>query len=333
MFRRNRTTPEVDRVLLRYLQLRVAELERAAEADLEGERRSAIRGAVGQMVAWLLLFVGYAIALGLASASVLNEALANPGLLVDRLRTVLRIAGETSVAVPDPIRGVLLSATSALILLIFRSASFNLRSDIGGALFMGLLVVSLAGLSSAAASGILGVLVALPGFVAAIAIGYELVETLKRLSTQWTEAEPRPKTRLLDWLAAVAKAIHPRRSLVVSVLFAGLPWLFVAMIGGSILTEGGPLWWPSRLSMYGLAVWSVWALLVTPPVVRVALWSIVPWSALVALQLAIGVVAVIFAFGVVLLLHLNIVLAVLRSSPSDERESGSRPREPAPQPT
>src|ERR1700730_6210701 len=332
LFRRDRTSSEVDRILLRYLELRVAELEQAAAAELESKRQSATRTAVGQMITWLLLFVAYSVALGLASASILNETLYNPALLTDRLRTVLRYAGETSGAVPDPIRGILLAAPSALALLIFRSASFNVPSDIGGALFVGLTVVSLVGLSSAALSGALGLLVALPGVVAAIAVVYELLVTLQRLSRQSEPAEPATGKRVLDWLATVSDSIHPRRTPFMSVLFAGLPLLFVLFVLGSYFTKGGPLWWPSRLSMYGLGAWSLWGCLVTPRVARIALWSTVPWGGLVRLQLAISDAAVIFGLAVGLVLYFNAVLAVLRAPAPTDRPVDALPEKPALQP-
>jgi hypothetical protein len=320
-------------MLLRYLELRVAELEQAAVDQSENERRSATRSAVGQMITWLLLFVGYALTVGLVSASVLNAALLDPGQLANRVRAVLRYAGEAAGAVPDPIRGIVVSMISAIALLIFRSASFNVRSDIGGALFVGLTVFSLAGLSGAASSGTLGLLVALPGFVAAIVIVHELVETLRRLTGQWEQAEPTTPRWLFDRFAAIRESSHPRRHALLPFLFAGLPWLCVLLIAGSYVTKGGPLWWPSRLSMYGLGAWSLWGCLATPRVARIALWSIVPWAGLVGLQFSDSAVAVIFALAVVLLLYANVVLAVLRLPGLTDPEPQRQHEEPAVEPT
>jgi hypothetical protein len=311
----------------------VAELEQAVRAESENKRQSATRIAVGQMVTWLLLFVGYALALGLISASVLNAALLDPGQLANRLRTVLTYAGETGGAVPDPIRGIVVSMASALALLIFRSASFNVRSDIGGALFVGLTVVSLAALSSAAYSGTLGLLVALPGFVAAVVIVHELVETLRRLSGKWKQAEPPPGRWLWDRFAALSAFVNPRRHSLLAFLFAVLPLLFVLFIAGSYVTKGGPLWWPSRLSMYGLGAWSLWGCLATPRAARIALWSAIPWAGLVALQFSDSAVAVIFALAVIPLLYFNVVLAVLRSPPPEDEPDQGQHKEPALQPT
>src|SRR5205807_9238490 len=140
----------------------------------------------------------------------------------------------------------------------------------------------------------------------AIAVVYELVVTLQRLSRQ---SEPATGKRVLDWLAAISDSIHPRRHPVTSVVFAGLPLLFVLFVLGSYFTKGGPLWWPSRLSMYGLGIWSLWGCLVTPRVARIALWSTVPWGGLVGLQLAISVAAVLFGLARVLVLYVNVLPA------------------------
>jgi len=108
-----------------------------------------------------------------------------------------------------------------------------------------------------------------------------------------------------------------------SVLFVGLPLLFVLFVLGSYFTKGGPLWWPSRLSMYGLGAWSLWGCLVTPRVARIALWSAVPWGGLVGLQLSISDAAVFFGLAVLLVLYFTAVLAALRSPrPADRRADG-----------
>lgn len=328
-------------MLLRYLELRVAELEQAAAEEVDSKRSRAARTAVGQMITWLLLFVGYALVLGLLSASILNQALLQPEELGHRLRAVQQYAGATGGAVPEPLRGLALAATSAFALFIFRSASFNVRSDVGGALFVGLTVLSLAGLASAASSGVLGFLVALPGFVAATIIVYEFFETLRRLSIQRAPPDRAVQPRIWNRLAAIAELVLPRRHLFLRLLFVGLPWLFVLLILGSVISHaepgpsspnGGPLFWPARLSQYGLGAWALWACASTPRVVRAALSSAVPWGGLVGLQLS-GDVSVIFTLAAAAMLYVNVMLAVLRWPAPAEQRAQVRGVEPSLQST
>lgn len=143
-------------------------------------------------------------------------------------------------------------------------------------------------------------------------------------------------------LARLAELVHPRRHQLVRFLFAGLPWLCVLLIFGSYITDaqptpsspsGGLLFWPARLSQYGLGAWALWACASTPRVVRVALWSAVPWGGLVALQLASGNVALIFTLAVIATLYVNVVLAVLRWPEPVEQRAQQQGVEPALQPT
>src|SRR5262249_5202700 len=158
----------------RYLELQIAQLERAEAAEAAARRQSEVRSAVGQLVTWLLLVVAYALVLGVASQDRVLSALLDPAQLA-RSAELARSSTEQAVElVPDPLRGLAISAVSTGALLVLRGASFSVRSDIGGALFVGVAIVSLVGLSAAAYTGILGLLAALPGFVAATLVVHEL---------------------------------------------------------------------------------------------------------------------------------------------------------------
>src|SRR5438093_8846452 len=134
---------QLERTLLRYLELQIAQLERASVADADANRRSEVRSTVGQLVTWLLLLVIYALILGLTSRAFVIAALLNPSEFGHNLAAVGAYAGQSAAVVPEAFRGLAISAISAGALLVFRSASFSIKSDLGGALFVGVAILSL----------------------------------------------------------------------------------------------------------------------------------------------------------------------------------------------
>ena len=101
---------QLERTLLRYLELQIAQLERASVADADANRRSEVRSTVGQLVTWLLLLVIYALILGLTSRAFVIAALLNPSELGHNLAAVGAYAGQSAAVVPEAFRGLAISA-------------------------------------------------------------------------------------------------------------------------------------------------------------------------------------------------------------------------------
>src|SRR5205823_1018208 len=154
---------DLDRTLLRYLELQVAQLERGAAAEVEAKVRGEVRSIVGQLVTRLLLLAVYALVLGTVSSDLVASALFDPKQLARNAVLAGAYTGQAVGFLPEALRGIVISSLGAGALLVLRSASFRVRSDIGGALFVGAAIVSLVGLSAAAYSGPVGFFAALPG--------------------------------------------------------------------------------------------------------------------------------------------------------------------------
>lgn len=291
---------DLERTLQRYLDLQIAQLERAAAAEVEARRQGQVRAAVGQLVTRLVLVAGYALVLGLASRGRVLSALLDPGQLVQNAELARSSTEQAIEFVPDALRGLAISAVSALALLVLRGASFSVRADIGGALFVGVAIVSLVGLSAAAYSGVLGLLFAVPGYLAAALVVQELLRTLRRM-----RAADIPGT-----LSRRLARLDPTRRPWLTAAFLGIPAACVAVIAASFVTGGGPLYWPSRSARYGFGAWCLWACAATPGAVRIPLWAAVPWSFLFALQLAADPVSFVFVVAAVGLLIANVLLVL-----------------------
>lgn len=311
---------ELERALARYLELQNAALERSEAEQVEGKRRTAMRSAVGQLVTWLLLLAGYSLVLGVISQAFVLSALLNPHAFVDRAVAARDYTNTTIGWVPEAFRGLAVSALSAGALLLFRTASFSVRADLGGALFVGVAVLSLLGLSAAANSGLIGVMVALPGFVAAALIVNELLRSIRRLRTDAAAVAADPGLQRSPRYGAILdrwqRFADPTSRAWLSAVFLALPWVCLALVGASDVTQGGPLFAPSRTAMFTYVGWCVWACFVTPGVVRIPLWSLVPWSALVIFQLADNPVGKVFFIAVIVVLFVNVALILWTRDPA-----------------
>ncbi len=312
---------ELQQTLTRYLERRIAADEREEQRLAESRRREAIQTEVGQKVTWLLLLVGYALLLGVVSRPVLISALLDPGELVRRLAEAGTGLGVVTGAVPEALRGFLYSAVGTLALLLFRAASFNVRSDIGGALFIGFVAVALLGLSASASSGLVGALAALPGFAAAALVIYEFVEMLRRLERSGLGRRARRESafRRLVLIAGRGRPLQrargmldPTSSAVATVALIGFPVVSLFTLAAAVLTNGGPLFWAGRSALIGFAVWCLWACYVTPHAIRIPLWSMLAWAGLFLTLFAFGSVSVIFAVAVIVLLVGNVAMLTLR---------------------
>jgi hypothetical protein len=324
MFRRHTRSEELalELTLARYLELRVQELEDQTQQNVANRQRGEVRSDVGRMVGWLLLLGGYAAFLGAVSQSLLIGSLLNPQELAQNATAVLTGVGQVTSAVPEALRGLLLSAISTIVLLVLRTASYSFRADIGGSLYVGVTVLALLAFSAAASAGVLSTLVAVPGLLAVGFLIFEFSVVLRRVrrsdvpddATVKQAANP---SRLLgqtsDLLGALLRAIAPARSPRVAVVFVALPLLCLVIEGASFFTNGGPLFWPTLFSYIALFVWSTWAFGVTPAEVRIPLWSIVVWAALFLTQLGDTAVTRVFAPAVVAVLLVNVAAVTVRT--------------------
>jgi hypothetical protein len=272
-------------------------------------------------VAWLLLLGGYAAVLGTASQSLLVGSLLNPQELAQKSNAVLNGVGQATSAFPEPLRGLLLSGISTVVLLVLRTASYSIRADIGGALYVGVTVLALLAFSAAASAGSLSTLVAFPGLLAVGFLIYEFGVMLQRVRRSNVAGDTpesgavsasRPATQMQDVIGTLVAAMTPSRSRRVAVVFLAVPLLCLVIATASFFTEGGVLFLPTRLSYFAFALWCAWAFGVTPAEVRIPLWSIVAWAVLFINQLGDTAVTRVFAPAAVALLLLNVAAVTLR---------------------
>ena len=272
------------------------------------------------MVTWLLLLAGYALILGAVNSNVLFGSITNPKELADRTTAALEVIRQVTAYLPDPLRGLMLSAFSTVVLLVLRTASFSARADLGGALYFGVTVLALLALSAAASAGAIGALAALPGVIAVGFVMYEFSAMLRRMR----RSEPNdaggaaaiqgagPDRRLQGTLTDLLGAIAPARGRRVAVLFVGLPLLCLAMAEAGDATSGGWLFLPTAFAYVAFVLWCLWAFGVTPAEVRIPLWSIIVWAVVFLTQLGFSPVTQVFAPVVIALLLINVVLLTLR---------------------
>jgi len=309
-----------------FLDLSIERLEADNRAGAEQRRRAAIQADVGKVVAQLFVLGPYAVAVGVVSQAVLNAALLDPELLLRRLRDLVSgsnaVSGAVTGAIPDVLRGVVFSAVSSLVLLVFRGTSIGLRAELGGVLFMGVVTLAVYGLSAGFGTGMIGSLVALPGLVLAVVVTFEFTHMVLRITASPggpAVAPPAAGTgyfaRLRRRLGDFGRSIDPAGKPALAAAFVAIPVLTVLLFLGAAATNaenGGWLFWPARISLYALALWSAWACLTTPNAVRIPLWSMLGWAALLLLLSAATVVTAVFAVVVVLLLAASVFELVFR---------------------
>jgi hypothetical protein len=309
-----------------FLDLSIERLEADNRAGAEQQRKAAIQADVGKVVAQLFVLGPYAVAVGIVSQAVLNAALLDPDLLLRRLRDLVSgsnaVSGAVTGAIPDALKGIVFSAISSLVLLVFRGTSIGLRAELGGVLFMGIVTLSIYGLSAGFGTGTIGSLVALPGLVLAVVVTLEFTHLVLRItSSPGRPAAPRPAAgdgffaRLRQRLGDLGQTIDPARKPALAAAFVAVPVLTVLLFLGAAATNadnGGWLFWPARVSLYALALWSAWACLATPGAVRIPLWSMLGWAAVLLLLSAATAVTAVFAVVVVLLLAGSVFELVFR---------------------
>ena len=308
-----------------FLDLSIERLEADNRASTEQRRREAIQAEVGKVVGQLLVLGPYAVVVAIVSQAVLNAALLDPELLLRRLRDL--VSGSTAVtgaltgAIPDALRGVVFTAISSLVLLVFRGTSIGLRAELGGTLFMGLVTLAIYGLTAGFGTGIIGSLVALPGLVLAVLLTFEFTHMVLRITSSGTVVEPIPATgrgildRIRRVLSELGTLTHPTRSKTFAGAFVAIPALAVLISLGAAATQGGGLFWPARIALFALVFWSAWACLATPSEVRIPLWSMLAWSSVLLLLSAATVVTAVFAVVIVILLAGTVFELVFHRAP------------------
>ena len=308
-----------------FLDLSIERLEADNRASTEQRRREAIQAEVGKVVGQLLVLGPYAVVVAIVSQAVLNAALLDPELLLRRLRDLVSgstaVSGALTGAIPDALRGVVFTAISSLVLLVFRGTSIGLRAELGGTLFMGLVTLAIYGLTAGFGTGIIGSLVALPGLVLAVLLTFEFTHMVLRITSSGTVVEPIPATgrgildRIRRVLSELGSLTHPTRSKTFAGAFVAIPALAVLISLGAAATQGGALFWPARIALFALAIWSAWACLATPSEVRIPLWSTLAWSSVLLLLSAATVVTAVFAVVIVLLLAGTVFELVFHRAP------------------
>jgi hypothetical protein len=318
--------PPLEALAAHFLDLSIERLEADNRAVEEQRRRQAIQADVGKVVAQLLVLGPYAVAVGIVSQAVLNAALLDPELLVRRLRDLVSgstaVTGAVTGAIPDAFRGIVISAISSLVLLVFRGTSIGLRAELGGVLFMGIVTLAIYGLCAAFGTGIVGSLIALPGLVFAVVVTFEFSHMVLRITASSGGAGSAPRApgrgffaRVQRLLSDFGRTTNPTTRPALAGAFVAIPLLAVLLFLAAAATNadnGGWLFWPARISLFALALWSAWACLATPNAVRIPLWSTLGWAALLLLLSAATVVTAVFAVVIVLILAGSVFELVFR---------------------
>jgi hypothetical protein len=315
-------SPALESRAAEFLDLSIERLKADNRASDEQRRKATTQTEVGKVVAQLLVLGPYAVAVGIVSQAVLNAALLDPDLLLRRLRDLVSgtnaVSGAVTGAIPDALRGIVFSAISSLVLLVFRGTSTGLRAELGGALFMGLVTLSVYGLAAGFGTGIIGSLVALPGIVLAVVLTFEFSHMVLRITASTEPGAIPPAVgrgffvRLRRMLAEFGRKANPAAGPARAAAFVAIPLVGVLLSVGAAFTQGGLLFWPARISLYALALWSAWACLATPSAVRIPLWSMLGWATLLLLLSAATTVTAVFAVVIVLLLAGSVFELIFR---------------------
>ena len=302
-----------------YLERASSALERDEQERARRDRHDAIQRRVVELGTWLVLLVGYSILVGFLSSSVLVASLIDPAAIGDRgaaFGNFLKAYGDT---IPGDLRGIIVSLLSAQVVIVLRVVSLRSRSALGGIFFVGFAALSLLGLAAASTSGTVGLLIAVPGFIAVFAIIYEFLrflrETLADVSLP-AEVATRSQTmvhRTMRQLHSFRDSLLPGGNARRIALFVIVPIVAVLLVWAAASTNshGGVLYWMSRISQIAFLVWCAWACSATPAATRIALWSLPGWGALILTLFTYGPVAIVFALAILTILFVNVFIAVL----------------------
>lgn len=135
-------------------------------------------------------------------------------------------------------------------------------------------------------------------------------------------------SRVRRLLTDVGRRANPAARPALAVTFVATPLLTVLVFLAAAATDpnnGGWLFWPARIALFALALWSAWACLATPNAVRIPLWSMLGWAALLLLLSAATTVTAWFAVVIVLLLAGSVFELVFRHASAPPPGVGVRP--------
>ena len=287
-----------------YLVLATEALKRDENERAEKAIKDATQKRIVELCTWLALLLGYSILVGFVSSSTLVSSLVDPAAVGRRIAGLGELPRRYQATVPDDVRSIIFTLVSAAVVILLRVASLSARSALGGTLFLGIATLSLLGLAAAMTTGTGGLLVAAPGLVAVFIVIYQFLRFLR----ETVVASGRSRR-----LHAIRQSLIPGGDRRRIALFVSVPLVAVIFIGvaASTNSHAGFLYWASRLSQIALLVWFVWACVATPPAIRIPLWSVPIWGAIVLTLFTYGPVAVIFAVAVLVVLFANVFIAAL----------------------
>jgi hypothetical protein len=259
----------------------------------------------------------------------LLATLVNPAELGRLLQEAALRLNDVIGLIPDALRSTVIGAVTGLALLSFNSASSRARLDLGGTLFVGVVVVSILGFASAANTGVIGALAFLVGVAASLYVVLEFFRVVPVLDTAapgGTAPSPSLLSRfVLRWWSAapaaqagrlVRSAVRPGRSRPSLIAFLITPPASIAaMVVVTVADRAGPpgplLYWVFLSGLVLFLAWCAWACIATPSQVRIPMWSMVGWSCAVLLIVFFTAVSAVFAVAMVLMLVVNLQVAIL----------------------
>ena len=283
VFQRRRRANDLEALLRTLLELQIREAQDRATAAEAAKRRDAMRAALGRLAFLLVLLFGYGLLLGLGSQTQVLGALLDPQSLARDMQEVVTGEHAAAAALTDAVQGALISAFTAFAVFVLRGTSTSVRADLGGVLFVGAVALSLVGISAAALTGMMGMVLAFVGFLVAGFLVIRLCVILMRLHDERPERHAGwARVQVERW----SRLLAPTRHRLMAIVFIALPAFCLLAVGGAALTNGGPLYSPAFASRFVAIGWSLWAIIVTPAAARIPLWSMPGWGTLVVLQLS-----------------------------------------------
>jgi hypothetical protein len=317
------------RDLARLFQLQARALEKQETEAREQASAGRLRSRLGHVVTWIFLLTAYSAIVAAGSSAALGTALIDPKQASDLTGQGVAAGVKTFDAVPAELRAILLPLLGSLALLILRSISMNILTNVGGILVAGLLTATLLGLAAGAATPPLGTLAAVPGFLAAAVVFYEMGLIMAGV-------EGRRKARRRDGLTALIRGLarpyakatarflelmHPVRGPGVAAAFFAMPILAVVLLLTSITLFGLSQHPLLVAALWMFVIWSFWGVAVTPAIIRLPLWSMPVWAYFLSGYVVVAVMTdgkvslsptgIIFGLAVVFALISNAGLAAL----------------------
>ena len=302
-----------------YLERATSALEVEQQERAKRERHDAVQKRVVELGTWLALLLGYSILVGYLSSSVLVSSLIDPAAIGDRGAAFGDFLKAYSRTIPDDLRGIIVSLLSAQAVIVLRVVSLRSRSALGGILFVGFATLSLLGLAAASIGGTVGILIAVPGFIAVFAVIYEFLRFLRETLGE-ASVPPKAATRshpivrrTMTWFHSVRDSLIPGGDARRVAVFIVVPIVAVLIIWAAASTNSytGVLYWMSRSSQIAFLIWCGWACTATPAATRIPLWSLPGWGAIILTLFTYGPVAIVFALAVLTVLFANVFIAVL----------------------